>query len=150
MEAKQSKYDRTDKVLTKELRFLHAEEDERFVKGWFCFQFIGPTKSNPKVKASKITEIQKVQRILHRKLQKEFRRKARNTKKYLDGMVKEKQKQEKSNMEIRKRNEARKLKRMKKQKQKPKNNDSINNEKQRKQKQNVGRKRRVKKDNTSY
>ena len=32
-----AKYDRKDKVLEKELRFLHAEEDERFVKGWFCF-----------------------------------------------------------------------------------------------------------------
>jgi len=113
-----AKYDRNDEVLKKELRFLHVEEDERFVKGWFCFRFIGPTKSNPKVKASKITEIQKVQRILHRKLQKEFRRKARNTKKYLDGMVKEEQKRDKRNMEIRKRNEASKLKRMKKQKQK--------------------------------
>ena len=63
-----AKYDRKDKVLKKELRFLHAAEDERFVKGWFCFRFIVPTKSNPMATASGITEIQKVQRKLHRKL----------------------------------------------------------------------------------
>mmetsp|Transcript_42551 Transcript_42551/g.47370 ORF Transcript_42551/g.47370 Transcript_42551/m.47370 type:complete len:155 (+) Transcript_42551:125-589(+) len=54
--------DHKDKVLKKELRFLHAEEDEQFVKGWFCFQFIEPTKSNPMATASEITEIQTVQR----------------------------------------------------------------------------------------
>ena len=71
-----AKYDLKDVVLTKELRWiLHAEEDKRFVKGWFCFQYIEPTKSNLKVTANTITEIQKVQRKLHRKLQKEFNRK---------------------------------------------------------------------------
>mmetsp|Transcript_21889 Transcript_21889/g.22215 ORF Transcript_21889/g.22215 Transcript_21889/m.22215 type:complete len:95 (-) Transcript_21889:104-388(-) len=57
-----AKYDRNDEVLEKELGFLHEEEDERFVKGWFCFQFIEPTKSNPMATASEITEIQTVQR----------------------------------------------------------------------------------------
>ena len=39
-----AKYDLKDVVLTKELRWiLHAEEDKRFVKGWFCFQYIEPT-----------------------------------------------------------------------------------------------------------
>ena len=74
--------------MKKELRFLHAEEDERFVKGWFCFRFIEPTKSNPMATASKTTEIQKVQQKLHRKLQKQFREKMRNTKRYLDDMGK--------------------------------------------------------------
>ena len=61
-----AKYGLSDEVLTKELRWiLHAEEDERFFKRWFCFWFIETTKSKPKVTAYEITEIQKVQRKLH-------------------------------------------------------------------------------------
>ena len=55
-----AKYNPNHKVMAKEYTWiLHVEEDEWFVNGWFCFQFIEPTKSNPKVKrkASKKTEI---------------------------------------------------------------------------------------------
>ena len=36
-EPNEAKYDRKDNVLAEEYRWiLHAEKDERFVKGWFC------------------------------------------------------------------------------------------------------------------
>merc|ERR1712194_870518 len=73
---------------------FRAEEDERFVKGWFCFKFSELTKSYPEERKAS----EKVQRKLYRRLQKEFQRKVRITKKYLDNickadMVKQKQKQ---------------------------------------------------------
>ena len=60
----EAKYERKDKILLKKYRLiLHAEEDEQFVKGWFCVQFIEPTIS--KVVANEITAIQKLQQTLH-------------------------------------------------------------------------------------
>merc|ERR1712238_506281 len=119
-----AKYDRKDKILLKEYRWiLHAEEDERFVKGWFCVRFIEPTISIPKVVANEITAIQKLklqiklQQKLHRKLQKEFRRKMRNIKEYLDEIAK---KDMVNLMESKKKSETRKLKRREIQKQKQK------------------------------
>ena len=54
----EAKYDLNDRVMREEYRWiLHAEEDERFVKGWFCFQSVEPTRSNPKVTVNEITEI---------------------------------------------------------------------------------------------
>jgi len=81
------KYNFKDAVLGKEQRWiLQAQEDERFVKGYFCFRFIESTKPSPRVTVNKITKIQKVQQKLHSELQKEFKRKLRKTKKYLDDM----------------------------------------------------------------
>lgn len=56
------KYNHKDEAMGKEFRqILHEEEDEQFVRGWFCFWFIGLTKSNQtaKRKASKNTETKK-------------------------------------------------------------------------------------------
>ena len=76
-----AKYGHKDAVMGKELRWiLHAEEDERFVKGCFCFRFIESTKPNPRATANKVMEIQKVQQKLHRELQIEFKWKIRTTK----------------------------------------------------------------------
>ena len=89
------RFDNKDKIMTKEYRkIFRAEEDERFVKGWFCFIFSEPTKSYPKERKAS----EKVQQKLYCRLQKEFQRKVRITKKYLDNvgkadMVKQKQKQ---------------------------------------------------------
>merc|ERR1712238_253828 len=89
------KVDNNDKIMKKEFKAIfRAEEDERFVKGWFCFIFSEPTKSYPKERKAS----EKVQRKLYRRLQKEFQRKVRITKKYLANvgkadMVKQKQKQ---------------------------------------------------------
>merc|ERR1712238_208623 len=109
------KFDNNDKIMKKEYKeIFRAEEDERFVKGWFCFMFSEPTKSYPK-KERKASE--KVQRKLYRRLQKEFKKKVRITKKYLDNVGKADMV---NLMEIKKENETRKLKRMEIQKQKQK------------------------------
>ena len=109
------RFDNKDKIMTKEYRkIVRAEEDEQFVKGWFCFKFSEPTKSYPK-KERKASE--KAQRKLYRRLQKEFKRKVRITEKYLDNVGKADMV---NLMESRKENETQKLKRMKIQKQKQK------------------------------
>ena len=109
------KFDNKDKIMTKEYReIVQAEEDERFVKGWFCFKFSEQTKSNPK-KKGKTSE--KVQRKLYNSLQKEFKKKIHVTKIYLDNVGKA----DRVNlMESRKENKRQKLKRMEIRKQKQK------------------------------
>jgi len=107
------KFDRNDKVMNKEYRkIFQAEEDEQFVKGWFYFKFSEQTKSKSKKKRQ---ANEKLQRKLYCRLHKEFKRKIRVTKKYLDNVGKADMV---NLMEIRKENETRKLKRMEIQKQK--------------------------------
>jgi len=61
------KFDNNDKIMKKEYKAIfRAEEDVRFVKGWFCFIFSEPTKSYPKERKAS----EKVQRKLYRRLQK--------------------------------------------------------------------------------
>ena len=109
------RFDNKDKIMRKEYRkIFRAEEDERFVKGWFCFIFSDPTISKPEKKRKASEE---VQQKLCRRLQKEFKRKVRFTKKYLDNIYEA----DRVNLrEIRKKNERQKLKRMEIQKQKQK------------------------------
>merc|ERR1712238_190728 len=108
------KFDNNDKIMKKEYKAIfRAEEDERFVKGWFCFIFSEPTKSYPKKRKAS----EKVQQKLYRRLQKEFKRKVRITKKYLDNVGKA----DMVNLtESKKEKETRKLKRIEIQKQKQK------------------------------